>query len=112
MKRRRTILKLLVLLIAGAAVNVAVAWGASWFGKHPKLSETKLPLSWPVEVPSHWTAPNYTNAAVGPLWSITGYFSNRHKPEKNLVDRLMYKQTDFGWPWRSLRSEEWEELYM
>jgi hypothetical protein len=105
----------LLLLIAGAAVNVAVAWGSSWFGEHPTLAQTKLPLEWPAQVPTHWTAPTNTNAAASYLWSITGWVSIRHEEEngdKVFSYSFIYRRFDFGWPWRSLRSENWYEFHM
>ena len=54
MKRRAPAMKLLLFLLAGAIINVTVAWGCAL--QHPPGTRcmSKEPLPWPSKIPIEW----------------------------------------------------------
>ncbi len=60
---RRHLLIAAIFLLAGAVVNVAVAWGTARWGWGPEISYARLAAlppgsEWPRLAPAHWPSPN------------------------------------------------------
>jgi hypothetical protein len=81
---KRRAFKLFVFLLAGAIINVAVAWGST-FVQHrdsfwvDKPSDYYKDLPWPAPVPSSW--PQYSNDAkilhsIGSTWTVASFRSS------------------------------------
>ena len=132
--RKKAILLTLLFLLAGAVVNVAVAWAIVWawslpggqhlFGKVVDEDEWALPLVWPLPVPVEDVNVDGTNREPRP--SQPDSVSRRRVHLAGLVafqrtgadcatspDHWMSVETS-GWPLRSLERREgdrdWEEL--
>ena len=67
-QRRRTILKVLLLLIAGATLNVAVAWGFSAF--EPLSYESGFSVLTEINEDSHWRVTGISALGHGLLFSV------------------------------------------
>src|SRR5262245_25250372 len=86
--------KLVLFLVAGAIINVAVAWGANLFTSTPNGVHSKVG-QWPCDVPSSWPPPQER-------WLLTGW---------GRVDDVYFSPNAFvvnieqaGWPWASLET--------
>ncbi len=98
---RRRIIIVVIFLLAGAVVNVAVAWGCSWFGSLPPVAsqpDLEVIRDWPRAVPDDW--PSWPTsvldiASVGNTFTVTCKVSDRRC-------HLVVHQT--GLPLRSIES--------
>ncbi len=113
MKRRLLIVA--VFLLAGAVVNVAVAWGCVAAASWPSLQDSPAAaMVWPREVPQHWPAPDsrFQGHRVGfvvsraKALSITlGENGGVAESDHHLID--LYR---VGWPLQTLQWETWGEF--
>lgn len=98
--RRRTLAKVAALLVAGAVVNVGVAWGISWRFRDYGGSESVEPTSsgWPTERPAHWPAPTrvFRKDASNRPWRVAGF--DRHE--------AFVEGTDSRYP-RGFNGDDW-----
>jgi len=107
---KRIVVRVLVLLVIGAVVNVVVAWG---IGLTVSTSSTQAPmrdaLKWPQDPPSDWPAPDDAreNAHFGNL-DITASHNLHELLRTRMGDPtvIVHWMVDyrFGWPMRSLCS--------
>ena len=115
MKRR--VIHVVLLLVAGAIVNVAVAWACAAFANWPQSSyshEQSSGTTWPGPVPEHWPGrPRFL------VWSELPYTIDRYVARRNefseggqvlRTESFLIDRYSFGWPLRSLRSEVWNEF--
>ncbi len=96
---RRRLLIVAVFLLAGAVVNVAVAWGCVIWSKPPTIVPGPFPVvePWPAAVPSEWPSPPYlltTRTSVG-VTDLTGF-----SPDLEL--KYLQWSLRAGLPFRSL----------
>ena len=67
--RLRRVWKIVLCLLAGAMVNVAVAWGSFWYGEEPTEWNRREVIRIPVTVPSDW--PSLQRRTAGSTWLVT-----------------------------------------
>ncbi len=110
---RRRLLTIAIFLLAGAVVNVAVAWAITAGSKSPRLSTTESEVEWPHPVPKHWPqrATRLQGGAFGwrrDLYSaiLMGFTDNGAQ----WVDgRFIIIIASAGRPCRALQSENWTD---
>ncbi|MFG0274198.1 MAG: hypothetical protein ACF8QF_03990 [Phycisphaerales bacterium] len=117
--RRRTLAKLGLFLLAGAVVNVGVAWACDWWlprarrGHHGYGYE----MEWPMQTPSHWPAPtrrdwigragkvHITYIAEGPENDWAEYGTQKSLigwPVPSLAYRVTWEQSE-----RTIDADQW-----
>ncbi len=107
---KRWIFKLVVLLLLGAIVNVAVAWGACFanlYGDLSKIEPDAVRALWARYAPSHWPAPdnNYDGGERAESFWRTFLRTGPHKPvaaSDTGPDAYYVHSVNVGWPLRSL----------
>ncbi len=108
MKRRLLIAA--VFLLAGAVVNVAVAWGVillldKWDWTYEKVTYPRV--EWPRHVPDHWPQADTIHG-----WKAFGflrrYYEARVRESEDRRASYFVTTTRAGWPCLSLESESWD----
>jgi hypothetical protein len=133
---RRHLITILILLLAGALVNIAVAWGIAWktdWTFLPGLWQAGEGLLWPRDVPTHWPdMANVHRRAKGFGVRVLMYGAGRppspwerdprtKEERERMVEELReYKGADreefgiwiyhAGWPMVGLGWESWREV--
>ncbi len=110
---RRRLLTLAIFLLAGAVVNVAVAWAITAVPKWRRETTVARKVEWPHPVPKHWPqrAIRLQGGAFG--WRhdqysaiLMGFTDNGAQ----WVDgRFIIIIASAGWPCRALQSENWTD---
>lgn len=100
----RFLLGFMVFLIAGTAVNVAVAWGCAWFdhnvGMHRQaIDPTEALVSWNRCVPSDWPHSGITAAITD---SRNGMTLDNLGILREGQGEWSYTERRAGWPFRSM----------
>ena len=114
----RTLLVFPLFIMAGAIVNVAVAWGCATISDWPEPGEKwthwSTAAAWPNSVSAHWPAGPEVTRLHGALSTITRHIKAVYpESEKDLkYGHFMIDRYDFGWPLRTLGCELWWETGM
>ncbi len=110
----RRLLIVAVFLLAGAVVNVTVAWvitaGTNWPGWG--LSATSWrDVDWPYPVPSHWPERAAITIQGGGFgWRCERYQGSAEEERDGELwrtEEFVINITRVGWPCRALQSEKW-----
>ncbi len=101
---KRQLLVIAVFLVAGAVVNVAVAWGCALWAEQPLMRVEAVTLDdapWPRPVPRGWPPP--TSRFVDSTFGTTSVVFETNTE----TGRPSYRQAlvRWGWPLRGLESE-------
>ncbi len=112
MKRRLLILA--TFLLAGAVVNVAVAWvitaATTWPGWSPSGGTFARDVNWPRSVPDHWTRRASTIQGQVFGWRLDTYQGHAledRNGEHWATEQFVINITSVGWPCYVLQSEIW-----
>jgi hypothetical protein len=107
----KLLLFLLALLLAGAIINVAVAWAcalhASWPATTENWVDSTVSESWPIFAPSDWPAGPRKTSVETSFVTISRHYHVQNVDEK--LDLHTFERYDFGLPVRSLGTEAWSE---
>ena len=111
----RRLLIAAIFLLAGAVVNVAVAWGIVATVNWPSFPESPNDaMVWPREVPQHWPAPDsrfqghrfgFVVSRAKALSITLGENGGVAESDHHLID--LYR---VGWPLQTLQWETWGEF--
>jgi hypothetical protein len=112
MRRLPVHVALLLLLLAGAVINIAIAWACIYRADRRRMgiAEAALIPAWPVPTPSHWPAPTY--ALVGRTAGVEALHQFAFRTE-DFWDRprfFVIFRYRVGWPAASLQAESWYEF--
>jgi len=109
---KRHLLIVAVFLLAGAVVNVAIAWGcgfASWSGLK---TDKAVPAEWPEPIPDHWPAD--CDAIEGQSFGIVIYRHYRNRlidpgdaGTRRGSESFMIEIYHIGWPLPALTFQTW-----
>ena len=131
MKRRLLIAA--VFLLAGAVVNVAVAWGIvlvppphrrvaatgaivelrRWLTAKTALSSEPIEASvWPRDVPAHWPRMSRANRVRRIGFEKDTYIGDKNGPDHRRTEFFYIDIADAGWPCWSLESEAWLDMVL
>ena len=106
---------MVLLLVGGAIVNDAVAWGIAcasmriWKSNSISLEVPKRADAWPVAVPPNLPRASVLTRGTHLGWTLTRFLGHA---DTGLIYPELF-QVDchhFGWPVRSLRAEKWEHV--
>src|SRR5262245_28744872 len=103
-RMKRRIAKLTVLLVLGAIINVAVAWGCAAWGSSPLQSANRVDCvskAWPIAVPNDWKTPRSGSKYHGFGSDVVFVVGQETLDPPEL---LMFRA---GWPTRSMSWHAW-----
>lgn len=105
---RRHLLTIAIFLLAGAVLNVAVAWaitaGMTWPQGLSRSSTIEREEDWPRPVPDHWPERSaYTIQDGASGWRLDRY-------SKVWAGIFAINIANAGWPCHALESETWFEM--
>ena len=98
---RRPLLTILIFLLAGAVVNVGVAWTITAVPKWRRRATSEIKVEWPRPVPDHW--PERANHRI--LIRNFGWRYDQYQDIWNGV--FVIHIVSAGWPCLALESEYW-----
>ncbi len=108
MKRRISIL--LILLLAGAVVNVAVAWGILWKKDWTGQLQNGKVWDWPRDVPTHWpdTAEMFVRTEG---FGVLGLSYHALRPSAVGMEIFGVSTNQAGWPMLGLTWDKWQDVW-
>ncbi len=108
-RSRTWTVKITLSLLVGAVITWAVAWWCALYGALPRpasmIDTTAGSLQWPAPPPDAWRDPTASSTSVARL--ITRQSYGLISPGHHLFHA---EQSEFGWPFRSLRSVHFMHL--
>ena len=113
MKRR--LLIVVIFLLAGAVVNVAVAWGCVAVASWPSsiVDSPDLAMVWPREVPEHWPPTDVKQELRGFGLAVSRALGRSITSGENggidESDHYLIDLNRVGWPLQTLQWETWRE---
>ncbi len=110
---KKIIVTTIIFLLAGAVVNVAVAWVITASSTYPGWSRTATVLNnveWPHSVPSHWPERATTIQPEAFGWRLDRYqagTSEERDGEIWATEQFCLDIVRVGWPCYALQTENW-----
>ena len=108
--KRRLCIVAVIFLLAGAVVNVAVAWGCSVWSCYTGAAASSEPATeWPRPVPNDWPTPHdkMRNNGFGVERFLVSWENARTPSDATQRWYCNIQVTQAGWPLRTLEGMQW-----